>query len=124
MVFSKIGALTGFVQSLTDMLCLHSNSSVMLMLYILLAFDPHQGLMAASDCMLMLMQDNGVVESQAESSVGQEAAVLHFCRHPNVVPITLLGLKGPASPDRPFSPSQVAYFGMPMADMSLRKSLG
>ena len=74
--------------------------------------------------MFKLMQDNAMVESQEKGSVGQEAAVLHFCRHPNVVPITLLGLKEPASPNRPFSPGQVAYFGMPMADMSLRQSLG
>ena len=54
-----------------------------------------------------------------------EAAVLMWqCAHPNVVPITLLGLQAPASPFGPLDPSQVAYFGMPMADLSLEKRMG
>ena len=96
----------------------------MLMLYFLLVPHVDQVLIASTICMLILAQNNSTVEPQDKGSVGQEAAVLHFCRHPNVVPITLLGLKEPASPNRPFSPGQVAYFGMPMADMSLRQSLG
>jgi hypothetical protein len=43
------------------------------------------------------------------------------CAHPNVVPITLLGVQAPASP---LDPCQVAYFGMPMADLSLEKRMG
>ncbi len=46
------------------------------------------------------------------------------CAHPNVVPITLLGVQAPASPLGPLDPCQVAYFGMPMADLSLEKRMG
>ncbi len=46
------------------------------------------------------------------------------CAHPNVVPVTLLGLKPPATPLNPLDPCQVAYFGMSMADLSLEKRMG
>ena len=44
--------------------------------------------------------------------------------HPNVIPITHLGLKAPATLLTPPYPCQVAYFGMPMADLSLEKCMG
>ncbi len=52
------------------------------------------------------------------------AMLMHLCAHPNVVPVTLLGLQAPASPLTPLDPCQVAYFGMPMADLSLEKRMG
>jgi hypothetical protein len=53
-----------------------------------------------------------------------EAMLMWQCAHPNVVPVTLLGLKAPATPLNPLDPCQVAYFGMPMADLSLEKRMG
>ncbi len=50
--------------------------------------------------------------------------LMYLCAHPNVVPITLLGLQAPVSPLTPLDPCQVAYFGMPMADLSLEKRMG
>ncbi len=58
------------------------------------------------------------------SSVAEAAVLMWQCAHPNVVPITLLGLKAPATPLTPLDPRQVAYFGMPMADLSLEKRMG
>ncbi len=58
------------------------------------------------------------------SSLAREALVLHLCAHPNVVPVTILGLQPYPSPLHPLDPRQVAYFGMPMADMSLQKRFG
>ena len=58
------------------------------------------------------------------SSLAMEAMLMWQCAHPNVVPITFLGLKAPASPLTPLDPRQVAYFGMPMADLSLEKRMG
>ncbi len=53
-----------------------------------------------------------------------EAMLMWQCAQPNVVPITFLGLKAPATPLTPLEPHQVAYFGMPMADLSLEKRMG
>ena len=50
--------------------------------------------------------------------------LMWLCAHPNVVPITLLGLQAPGSHPTPLDPCQVAYFGMPMADLSLEKRMG
>ena len=56
--------------------------------------------------------------------LAKEALLMHLCAHPNVVPITILGLRAPLSPNTPQDPRQVAYFGVPLADMSLQKRLG
>jgi len=56
--------------------------------------------------------------------VAEAAVLMWLCAHPNVVPITLLGVQAPASPLAPLDPCQVAYFGMPMADLSLEKHMG
>ncbi|KAL0030720.1 hypothetical protein WJX77_003621 [Trebouxia sp. C0004] len=63
-------------------------------------------------------------ESSECSSLAKAAMLMHRCAHPNVVPITLLGLQAPVSPLTPLDPCQVAYFGMPMADLSLQKRMG
>ncbi len=52
------------------------------------------------------------------------AAVSVACAHPNVIPITILGLQPYPSPLHPLDPRQIVYFGMPMADMSLQKKFG
>ncbi|DBA99961.1 TPA: hypothetical protein ACH3X1_013835 [Trebouxia sp. C0004] len=58
------------------------------------------------------------------SSLAKAAMLMHLCAHPNVVPITLLGVQAPVSPLTLLDPCQVAYFGMPMADLSLEKRMG
>ena len=74
-----------------------------------------------------MIQEN-VSKTTWEGSIQQEACLLHRCAHPNVVPITILGLKrqpkGKGICDLPFEPSQIAYFGTPLADMSLQKNMG
>ena len=64
------------------------------------------------------------MEADGFNSVAEEALMLFLCAHPNVVPLSFLGLNPSPSPSNPQDPRQIAYFGMPMADMSLRKSLG
>lgn len=70
------------------------------------------------------LQDNEDRESGDCSSVAEAAVLMWQCAHPNVVPITLLGLKAPATPLTLLDPCQVAYFGMAMADLSLEKRMG
>lgn len=72
----------------------------------------------------MFEQGNTVLESGECSSVAKEALLMYTCTHPNVVPITILGLRAPLSPLTPHNHCQVAYFGMPLADISLQKRLG
>ena len=64
------------------------------------------------------------MESGECSNLGKEALLMFTCAHPNVVPITILGLRAPPSPPTAQNPRQVAYFGMPLADISLERRLG
>ena len=72
----------------------------------------------------MFAQGATAQESADCTHLAKEALLMHLCAHPNVVPITILGLRAPLSPDTPQEPRQVAFFGMPLADISLQKRLG
>ncbi|DBA91182.1 TPA: hypothetical protein ACH3X2_004059 [Trebouxia sp. C0005] len=79
---------------------------------------------SALPIVLRLSTGNEDRESGDCSTVAEAAMLMWLCAHPNVVPIILLGLQAPVSPPTPLDPCQVAYFGMPMADLSLEKRMG
>ena len=74
--------------------------------------------------MQVYVQAGSEWESTGCSSVAKEALLMFTCAHPNVVPITTLGLGAPPSPLTSQDPRLVAYFGMPLADISLERRLG
>lgn len=56
--------------------------------------------------------------------LAQQALLMHHCIHPNIVPISYVGVQPPPLTCTPVDPTQVVYIASPWADMSLEKRLG
>ncbi|KAL3143103.1 hypothetical protein ABBQ38_003376 [Trebouxia sp. C0009 RCD-2024] len=79
----------------------------------------------AGPCVLKL-----ALVDTAEGAVGttrllaQQALLMHHCAHPNVLPISFLGVQPPPLACTPMDPTRVVYIASPWADISLEKRLG
>ena len=66
----------------------------------------------------------------AEGAVGttrllaHQALIMHRCAHPDVLPISFVGVQPPPLPCTPLDPTRVVYIATPLADLSLEKRLG
>ncbi|KAL3138439.1 hypothetical protein ABBQ32_006231 [Trebouxia sp. C0010 RCD-2024] len=67
---------------------------------------------------------------RAEGAVGttrllaQQAVLMHHCAHPNILPISFVGVQPPPLACDPVDPTRVVYIASPWADLSLEKHLG
>ncbi|KAL3143095.1 hypothetical protein ABBQ38_003368 [Trebouxia sp. C0009 RCD-2024] len=79
----------------------------------------------AGPCVLKL-----ALVDTAEGAVGttrllaQQALLMLHCAHPNVLPISFLGVQPPPLACTPVDPTRVVYIASPWADISLEKRLG